>query len=271
MEDLHHSLPNDGNDGNDGNDEASGNGGNDEAGGKGCHGSSGGNDEASGSNDGDLAASWKPAAKAKRSLKGKGKHKIEQPLTPAEIAFLRQSTVHRLQTVFETQATAYAAAARESFFALNPSQNVEISIFNSVVCKSIERNRPRRWQSPRFKTMYQLKSDEILLNLDMASCVANTYLFDSLMHRRLLPHEVGFLRSQDMFPERWKSVVTAFQKKNEALQKQDENTAFSTEFKCPRCKQRKCSYTEVQTRSADEPMTIFVTCVNAKCKHQWRM
>ncbi|KAG0433226.1 Transcription elongation factor A protein 1 [Dictyocoela muelleri] len=38
-------------------------------------------------------------------------------------------------------------------------------------------------------------------------------------------------------------------------------------FQCSRCKQRKCSYRQLQTRSADEPMTTFVKCV---CGHAWK-
>jgi len=39
-------------------------------------------------------------------------------------------------------------------------------------------------------------------------------------------------------------------------------------FKCGRCRQRKCTYYQMQTRSADEPMTTFVTCVN--CNNRWK-
>jgi len=39
-------------------------------------------------------------------------------------------------------------------------------------------------------------------------------------------------------------------------------------FQCPKCKERKTSYTQRQTRSADEPMTIFLTCLC--CRHRWR-
>lgn len=39
-------------------------------------------------------------------------------------------------------------------------------------------------------------------------------------------------------------------------------------FECGRCKQRKCRYYQKQTRSADEPMTTFVTCTN--CNHKWK-
>ena len=38
---------------------------------------------------------------------------------------------------------------------------------------------------------------------------------------------------------------------------------------CSRCKKKsKCSYYQMQTRSADEPMTTFVTCL--ECDKQWK-
>lgn len=39
-------------------------------------------------------------------------------------------------------------------------------------------------------------------------------------------------------------------------------------FRCGRCKSKKTTYYEMQTRCADEPMTVFVTCVN--CGNRWR-
>ena len=38
-------------------------------------------------------------------------------------------------------------------------------------------------------------------------------------------------------------------------------------FECPRCSARKCTHHELQTRSADEATTVFVTCV--VCGHKW--
>ncbi|PNH08820.1 Transcription elongation factor A protein 1 [Tetrabaena socialis] len=46
------------------------------------------------------------------------------------------------------------------------------------------------------------------------------------------------------------------------------NTASTDMFQCGRCKQRKTTYYQLQTRSADEPMTTFVTCVN--CQARWK-
>ncbi|KAK3145684.1 hypothetical protein QOZ80_3BG0256080 [Eleusine coracana subsp. coracana] len=44
--------------------------------------------------------------------------------------------------------------------------------------------------------------------------------------------------------------------------------ATTDQFKCGRCGQRKTTYYQLQTRSADEPMTTFVTCVN--CNNHWK-
>ena len=39
-------------------------------------------------------------------------------------------------------------------------------------------------------------------------------------------------------------------------------------FRCNRCKSYKTTYYEMQTRSADEPMTVFITCHN--CNSRWK-
>lgn len=48
----------------------------------------------------------------------------------------------------------------------------------------------------------------------------------------------------------------------------EEVQAETDAFQCARCKQRKCRYRQAQTRSADEPMTTFVTCT--VCNNRWK-
>ncbi|KAK9806077.1 hypothetical protein WJX72_000295 [[Myrmecia] bisecta] len=54
----------------------------------------------------------------------------------------------------------------------------------------------------------------------------------------------------------------------EAERGQNLKKATTDAFQCGKCKQWKCIYFQMQTRSADEPMTTFVTCVN--CQNRWK-
>uniref|UniRef100_A0A8C0FT34 Transcription elongation factor A3 n=1 Tax=Bubo bubo TaxID=30461 RepID=A0A8C0FT34_BUBBB len=40
-------------------------------------------------------------------------------------------------------------------------------------------------------------------------------------------------------------------------------------FQCGKCKKKNCTYNQVQTRSADEPMTTFVLC--NECGNRWKV
>lgn len=44
----------------------------------------------------------------------------------------------------------------------------------------------------------------------------------------------------------------------------------STEERCPRCFHPRAYFLQIQTRSADEPMTTFYKCCNHQCGHRWR-
>eukprot|EP00667_Euglena_gracilis_P017952 EG_transcript_18982 len=47
-----------------------------------------------------------------------------------------------------------------------------------------------------------------------------------------------------------------------------ENRVTSDAWKCGKCGARRCTYTEIQVRRADEPMTTFVQCT--VCNNRWR-
>jgi transcription elongation factor S-II len=46
-------------------------------------------------------------------------------------------------------------------------------------------------------------------------------------------------------------------------------TSISEDLQCPKCKQKKVSYTQAQTRSADEPITTFCRCT--ECDNRWKV
>lgn len=44
----------------------------------------------------------------------------------------------------------------------------------------------------------------------------------------------------------------------------------STDERCPQCSHPRAYFMQIQTRSADEPMTTFYKCCSQSCGHRWR-
>jgi len=44
----------------------------------------------------------------------------------------------------------------------------------------------------------------------------------------------------------------------------------STQVKCPKCEHHTAYFMQLQTRSADEPMTTFYRCANKTCAYRWK-
>ena len=82
------------------------------------------------------------------------------------------------------------------------------------------------------------------------------------------PARFAIMSSQEMASDERKKEVERIKDENlfKSLAAEDQQ-AETDGFQCGRCKQRKCVYRQAQTRSADEPMTTFVTCTN--CGHKY--
>ena len=67
--------------------------------------------------------------------------------------------------------------------------------------------------------------------------------------------------------DRRKKLIETKMKRDKIIY--DTKIAASTDtFTCGKCKSNECTYYQMQTRSADEPMTTFVTCIN--CGNRWK-
>lgn len=105
---------------------------------------------------------------------------------------------------------------------------------------------------------YQSKVNDICANLDLTNKrIENKTLTPSLIDGTLDPHWVAFMTPQQVHPIRWKKEL---EKRRLAEQASNEKKVTDI-YKCRKCGDRKSTTTQMQTRSADEPMTIFVTCL----------
>ena len=131
--------------------------------------------------------------------------------------------------------------------------NIEKSIYNAAIKYADEHNIEKTWTNSVFVHIYQQKCVSILLDCENPkSC-----LLEKLDTKEILPKNVAFESPQSICPEKWKPVEFV-----------DDNIEDGI-FQCRKCKSRKTTYYSLQTRSADEPMTNFITCL--ECKNRWKM
>lgn len=98
---------------------------------------------------------------------------------------------------------------------------------------------------------------------------ANPQLRAILLQGIISPAQFAAMTAAEMASEERRASDLALQEENLKNTKAAQDTSAETDqFKCGRCKQRKCKYYQLQTRSADEPMTTFVTCIN--CNNRWK-
>ena len=148
------------------------------------------------------------------------------------------------------------------------TRKVEKGIYNYSIKISENRNVIKRWDNPKFKKIYVDKVISMYINLNPKSYIGNERLLKRLKDKEFEPIDLAFMDTQTTFPENWKELIDEKSKRDRILY--EVRTEQATDiYKCGRCKKRMCTYYELQTRSADEPTTIFVTCLN--CGKRWKM
>ena len=143
---------------------------------------------------------------------------------------------------------------------------LEMEIFNYAIKDSIVRNIVPTWNF-LLKKIYVNKARSLYINLKPDSYVKNKRLFERMKKKEFTPKELVNMSTQELFPEHWKQLIDEKYRKNKVLY-ETKQEAMTDQFKCRKCKSRETCYYEMQTRSADEPMTIFITCLN--CGNRWK-
>ena len=137
-------------------------------------------------------------------------------------------------------------------------------------CRDSEDSYQRQWDCEMFVNIYSARIGCISANLDPFGSVARaldggpggaregTWLLDRLVGGALAPAALGGMSVAALCPragEAERSLVA-----HRLGQKVEEKT--STMFSCPRCKQRKHTYRQVQIGAGDEPSSFMCSCKN---------
>jgi len=133
--------------------------------------------------------------------------------------------------------------------------NLEKGIFNYAIKEANNKKIIKKWENPHFAQIYVDRLRTIYLNLKNESLLAQ------ITQKEITPQALAFMTHQEFDPEHWREHIERKIKRDSS--KYTNNIEASTDlFTCKKCKSKRCTFYELQTRSADEAMTIFITCLD---------
>lgn len=140
------------------------------------------------------------------------------------------------------------------------SLNLEKGIFNYALKEAQQKKVIKKWDNHLFVQIYVNHLRSIMNNL-------NGEILQKITDGTLKPHLVAFMTHHEMRPEKWAALIDAKSKRDK--NKFEVNLSAATDsFTCRKCKGNKCTYMQLQTRSADESMTTYVSCIT--CSARWK-
>lgn len=139
-------------------------------------------------------------------------------------------------------------------YAPNTCKNIEISIYNWALNYASKRNIDKDWDNFLFKHVYVTRSMFVIKNMELFP-----HVIDTIVEQKE-SRKIGTL---DFY-----EYQTNTKQPQENQSDKETNQEESGLFQCRKCKSRNTTYYSLQTRSADEPMTNFITCKN--CGNRWK-
>lgn len=149
---------------------------------------------------------------------------------------LRTTSINYLADILDSKLPSYAEISAKIENEIYNVSNLDKEINVQMYCMNL------------VKVMENLKIPHVI------TCINN---------ETLKPEAIVTLDKDDLNPDKWQILQDI------RLPKHIKKERVRGLNKCPKCHSWYSEYTTAQTRSSDEPSTLFFFCVD--CEHRWKM
>ena len=151
---------------------------------------------------------------------------------------------------------------RSKFCELIPElgRNMEKSLYNSVG-QGISNT-----HTAHFSSVYKSKFMGLMKNIERNPSIISRIKSGELKSSKFADYPPDVLEPNGLFSQKKVELYKKALEREKA--KAESDNSYVGLLKCGKCKSVKTTYYQMQTRSADEPMTTYVTCLN--CQHKWK-
>ena len=140
------------------------------------------------------------------------------------------------------------------------AHNAEIAVYNWAVRETISSGQDPAWENHMFKWLYKHRYMSVKFNLGKNPELS-----------KMKPAQLEVATPNQMWPagpaETGRQKLLMLELRREKA-KRDFDENYEGLLTCRKCKSKKTDYTQMQTRSADEPMTTHAQCFD--CGHRWK-
>jgi DNA-directed RNA polymerase subunit M/transcription elongation factor TFIIS len=148
------------------------------------------------------------------------------------------------------------------------SESIELNIFNFI--SDYSNKNDIDFENNIFKLLYIAKSRQIYHNLDVSSYIKNLKIKNLINKKKIILEKICKYEHKELKPLKWKKFNKDIEILNSEISDFNKELNTTDQFKCPKCKKNKCVYYQLQTRSADEAITSFITCIYDGCGFTWK-
>jgi len=145
------------------------------------------------------------------------------------------------------------------------SKEIEKIIYETAISFCVKNNITTIETDMKFIMIYLEISRGIIDNINPSSYIQNKTLLNLIKSDKFkLENITKYYKTS----KKWKNYKNDIDILNSEKTNINPDMASTDQFTCRKCKKSKCCYFTLQTRSADEATSCFITCL--ECSHNWK-